>query len=176
MRKVEKINVEDYSFNPFNMIGKEWMLVMAEKEESDTATSANALTASWGGVGVLWNKNVSYIFIRDSRYTKEFIDQSKYYSLSFFDHKKYAEMLGYMGSVSGRDEDKIKKTGLTVAHYEGVPYFEEASTVMICRKLYRQPINEEGFLVDGIAQMCYADHDFHEMYVGEIQEILKITE
>ncbi|NLG03509.1 MAG: flavin reductase family protein [Clostridia bacterium] len=171
MKKIKKVDIEQYSFNPFQMIGKEWMLVMAKKEDK-----ANALTASWGGVGVLWNKNVSFIFIRDSRYTKEFIDQSDSYSLSVFDHAKYAQMLAYMGSVSGRDEDKIEKMGLHVAEYEGVPYFEEASTVLICRKLYHQPIKEDGFLVDGIVQKCYSDQDYHELYVGEIKEILELTE
>lgn len=29
--------------------------------------------------------------------------------MSFFEDKKYRKMLGYMGTVSGRDEDKIEK-------------------------------------------------------------------
>ncbi len=55
--------------NPFTKIGKEWMLITAGNKEK-----ANTMTASWGGLGVMWGKNVAYVFVRDSRYTKEFID------------------------------------------------------------------------------------------------------
>ena len=50
-------------FNPFTKIGKEWALVTAGNKEK-----ANTMTVSWGGVGVLWGKNVAFIFVRDSRY------------------------------------------------------------------------------------------------------------
>lgn len=41
------------------------------------------MTVSWGGVGVLWGKNVVFIFIRDSRYTKEFLDNGDLFSFVF---------------------------------------------------------------------------------------------
>lgn len=67
----------------------------------------NTMTAGWGGLGVMWGKNVAFVVVRDSRYTKEFIDSSDSFSLTFFentpDNKK---MLSYIGSTSGRDEDK----------------------------------------------------------------------
>jgi flavin reductase (DIM6/NTAB) family NADH-FMN oxidoreductase RutF len=66
--------------NPFTKIGKEWALVTA-----GTKAKSNLMTISWGGAGVLWGKNVVYIFIRDSRYTKEFVDMDEFFSISFFD-------------------------------------------------------------------------------------------
>ena len=39
------------------------------------------MTVSWGGTGVLWGKNVVFIFIRESRYTKDFIDNGEFFSL-----------------------------------------------------------------------------------------------
>ena len=63
--------------NPFTKIGKEWALVSAGNKNK-----CNTMTVSWGGVGVLWGKNVVYIFIRDSRYTKEFLDNGEFFSLS----------------------------------------------------------------------------------------------
>ena len=48
----------------FHLIGKEWMLIT-----SGTIDRFNTMTASWGGIGWLWNKPVAYIFVRPDRYT-----------------------------------------------------------------------------------------------------------
>ena len=104
----KEIKPEELQKNPFQMIGKEWLLVTAEKDGK-----ANTMTASWGGVGVMWGRNVAFIVIRPQRYTKEFIDASDKLSLSVLD-EEYRKTLSYLGSVSGRDEDKIGKSGLTI--------------------------------------------------------------
>ena len=156
-----------FDFSPFRLIGKDWMLITAEKDGK-----ANSMTASWGGLGVIWGKNVAYIFVRKSRYTKEFIDGSDTFSLSFFDHKENSKMLAYMGTASGRDEDKIEKADLTLAHYDGVPYFDEATTVIICKKLCCQPIEPNSFISKEIDEQFYSDKDYHDLYIGEITGIL----
>ena len=79
----EKIKPEELHENPFSLIGEDWMLVAASDGER-----VNAMTASWGGVGILWGKKVAFIFVRPQRYTKELIDKSDKLSLSFFDEKK----------------------------------------------------------------------------------------
>ncbi len=73
----KEIKPEELTKNPFHMIGKEWMLVTAEKDGK-----VNTMTASWGGVGIMWGKPVAYVFIRPQRYTKEFIDGTDTFSLS----------------------------------------------------------------------------------------------
>ena len=83
----------------------------------------NTMTASWGGMGVIWDEDVVCIFVRQTRYTKEFIDGSDYFSLGFFD-EEYRKKLAYLGKTSGRDEDKINKAELTVKHENDIPYFE----------------------------------------------------
>ena len=102
------------------------------------------MTASWGGLGVLWRKNVAFIFIRPQRFTKGFVDEAEKFSLTFFD-ESYRKQLSYLGTVSGKDENKIEKAELTVEHENGAPIFKEAETVIICRKLYAQPL-ENSFL------------------------------
>ena len=89
----QEIKPEELTKNPFQMIGKEWLLVAAEKEGK-----INAMTASWGGVGVMWGKNVAFLVIRPQRYTKEFIDVSETVSLSVLG-EAYRKTLGYFGSV-----------------------------------------------------------------------------
>jgi len=161
-----KISPEEIQKNPFQMIGKEWMLVTAEKEGK-----VNTMTASWGGVGVLWNRNVVYVFIRPQRYTKEFMDEAETFSLSVLP-QDYKKTLSYLGTVSGRDEDKIAKSGLRVAHEGGTPYFEEAETVLVCRKLFRQELAPESFIDQSLVGANYPNHDYHAMYVAEIQDVL----
>ena len=75
-----EITVENLKDNPFTLINKDWMLITA-----GNAQSHNTMTASWGGVGELWGKYVSTIYIRPQRYTLEFVEREDYYSLCFFD-------------------------------------------------------------------------------------------
>lgn len=164
----KEIKAQDLSINPFNAIGKEWMLISAEKDGK-----TNTLTASWGGLGVLWSKNVAFIFIRNSRYTKEFIDNADTFSITMFDHEKYASMLGYMGKISGRTEDKIAKQGLTILHDDKTPYFEQGKLVLICKKIHAQPVLPENFIDPKIDSTFYADKDYHVLYVGEISKVLE---
>ena len=60
MKAIEPSLIKD---NFIEIIGKEWMLVSAGDK-----TKFNTMTASWGGVGFLWNKPVVFVFIRPERY------------------------------------------------------------------------------------------------------------
>jgi len=166
MGRFKEIPVHDISGNPFKMISKDWMLVAAEKDGK-----VNAMTASWGGLGVIWNKNVAYIFIRPQRYTREFIDASETLSLSFYD-ESFRDQFTYFGSVSGRQEDKVAKAGLTLAEGEAAPCFEQAELVMICRKKYAQKFEPECFFDEEIEKSQYPNKDYHIMYIAEIEKVL----
>lgn len=130
----------------------------------------NAMTASWGGMGVLWNKNVVFVFLRPQRFTKTLVDKAEYFSLSFFGEEDRG-MLTYMGRVSGRDEDKIAAQGLNFELVNGAPVFEKAQTTLICRKLYRQTLDEKCFIDGTIAEKNYPAKDWHDVYVAEITDI-----
>ncbi len=152
--------------NPFTKFRKEWALVTAGSK-----AKCNTMTISWGGVGVLWNKNVVYVFVRDSRYTKEFMDQGDFFSLSFFE-EKYRPALNYCGANSGRGEDKFEEAGITPAFRHSIPYVDEANLVMLCRKMAAVPITEDTFNDKAITKDFYKDGDLHTMYVGEIIEAM----
>ena len=152
--------------NPVTKLSKEWALVTAGSK-----SKCNTMTVSWGGVGVLWGKNVVYIFIRDSRYTKEFIDNGDFFSISFLD-EGYRNALNYCGSHSGRNEDKFQKAGLTPAFRHSIPYPDEANFVILCKKMAAVPITEETFTDSSIMKKWYTDGDMHTMYVGEIIDLM----
>lgn len=161
-----EIEPEQFERSPFKLIGKDWMLIAAEKDGR-----ANAMTAAWGGMGFMWDKNVVFIVIRPQRFTKTLVDGSDTFSLTFFD-ASYKKMFGYMGTVSGRDEDKIAKSGLTLSYSGDTPYFEEAEAVLICRKLYAQTFRPECFTNREINGRVYPNSDHHTLYIAEVERIL----
>lgn len=156
-----KIDIAEQSFNPFDLIGKQWMLVSAGTEEK-----WNTMTASWGGVGVIWGKPSATCYIRHSRYTKEFVDNSAYFTLTFL-QDGYRDALALLGKKSGREMDKMRDSGLTPVFVEGQPTFEEASLVLVCRKRYHSELVPEEIEREALDKW-YADHDYHVMYIGEI--------
>ena len=165
MHAFQPFPIEELEFNPFEKIGKEWALVSAGSKKS-----ANAMTISWGGVGFLWGKNVVFIFIRDSRYTKELIDTYDLFSVSFL-NDRYREALNYCGSHSGRNEDKMANAGLTWNYKHSIPFVDEGNLVLLCEKLSATRITEESFLSPHIKDW-YADGNMHTMYVAEIIEVM----
>ncbi len=160
------ISVYDVKDNPFTLIGKDWMLITAAKKDG----TLNTMTASWGGLGILWGKPVAYIVVRPGRYTYEFLESADDFSLSFLD-EEYRSALNLCGSRSGRDTDKISAAGLTTVYEDGVPYFEEARMVMLAGKLYFQDINPNNFILPEIDKN-YPEKDYHRMYIGGIKKVL----
>ena len=162
----KKINPFDSSINPFQKIGKQKMLIVA-----GDGTKVNGMTASWGALGVIWGAPACFAFVRDSRYTKEFLDGSETFSLCFFGDG-YEDMYRYMGTVSGRDEDKTAHCNLTVAYEGDTPYYAEAETVIICRKqgAVRMPAETMSETVNG---KWYTSKDYHTMYTGIIEAYME---
>lgn len=165
MHAFQPFPIEQLEINPFEKIGKEWALVSAGSKQR-----ANTMTISWGGVGVLWGKNVAFIFIRDSRYTKEFIDSNDFISISFLG-SQYRDALNYCGSHSGKDEDKLANAGLNWNYKLSIPFIDEGNLILLCRKLSATKITKDSFIAPDIAKW-YADNDMHTMYVAEILEVL----
>lgn len=166
---MKEINYKDMKFNPFNLIGGEWMLVTAGNEQS----GCNTMTASWGHLGCLWGHNdpTAVIYLRPSRYTKEFVDKEEYFTLCVMD-KSFKKQMAYLGSMSGRDENKIEKAGLTPVYTNESVYFSEAKLVLICKKEYKVELQDSGFIYQDTIDECYPKGDFHTMYVGKIEKVL----
>ena len=152
--------------NAQKLIGRDWMLITASDGEG-----ANAMTASWGGLGVLWNKPVCICYIRPQRYTYGLVEKSDRLSIAFMS-EKYRDALKFCGSRSGAEGDKLRRAGLSWGELDGVPAIAEADTLLICRKLYFTDLSAEGF-VDKALLSNYKDGDFHRQYVLEIEKVYK---
>ena len=152
--------------NVFSLIGDRWMLITA-----GTPDHCNTMTASWGGIGVMWGKNVAVTVIRPQRYTKEFVESHDCFTLSFYP-EEYKKALSLCGSKSGREIDKAEETGLIPVFDQAAPYFEQASLVLVCKKLYAQPMDPAGFVDKALDSRWYPDKDYHKMFVGEVIKVL----
>lgn len=162
---LKKIDYTDITDNPFSLIGDDWMLIT-----SGTMESHNMMTASWGGLGILWHKPVSFIFVRPTRHTYNFTEENDVYTLNFLE-EKYRDVLKFCGSRSGRDVNKTAETGLTpVESGNGCVYFAESRLVIECRKIYHQDIDPARFLSPDIDKLY--NNDYHRMYVGEVIQCL----
>lgn len=169
---MKEIAVSQLRLDPIYSISKEWMLLTAGSED----TGYNTMTCSWGHIGSIWGTGggmaTAICYVRPQRYTKEFMDRETLYTLCFFDGK-YKDKLAYLGTHSGKEEDKVAKVGFTPVFGEGYTYFAEASLVLVCRKVYQAPMKEEYFVDRDILTLHYPDKDYHDMYIGQIVKILQ---
>lgn len=128
----------------------------------------NTMTIGWGGIGTMWSRPSVMVFVRPSRYTFEFMEKYKDFTLTTFP-KNYTPAIKLLGTKSGRDGDKITEAGLTPIASVKVesPGFAEAELIIECKKVYWQDMTPEHFLDQEIFKF-YTKQDFHRYYIGEI--------
>ena len=163
MNQYEMIQPSQIQGNPFALLGSHWALVTA-----GTQQDLNTMTVSWGALGVMWGQDVVQIVVRPQRYTKEFVDRTGRFSLSFYG-PEYRQALAHLGKVSGREEDKIKTVGFTPKMFGQAPAFEQAELVLDCQVLYTQTIDPAGFMPGtDCDEKWYPNKDYHIVYVARI--------
>lgn len=140
----------------------DWSLLTAGNAES-----ANCMTVSWGGVGVLWGKPAACVFVRPSRRTHALLAEGLPFSLSFFG-SDYRKNLTYCGKVSGKDENKMKNAGFTFVPAENGSLFPaEARKVLLCSPLFAGSF-DPGKIPAPLLPAFYPKGDFHSVFIGEI--------
>lgn len=168
--RYDKIEASDLPDNVIQLIGKEWMLVTAGNKGS-----YNTMTASWGGVGYIWERPSTFIFIRDTRYTYQFLQQEESFTLSFFD-EKYRNALRICGTRSGRDTNKIEEAGLTPLETpSGLMSFGEARMIIECKKMFVQELDyanlTEPYKTKVMEESYKNESSKHQMFISEITNI-----
>ena len=113
-----------------------------------TPYDAKGMTIGWGGLGELWQKPVCTVYVRQSRYTFQFMESHDYFTVSVLPESR-KDVLLLCGTKSGRDTDKISTCGLTVCYGAGdAPFFDEAELVLVCRKLYAQDMTATSLYIN----------------------------
>ena len=159
------MDLKKFNLAPLYKIDKEWALLTCGKKEK-----FNMMTISWGGLGTLWHKPIATIYVRPNRYTNEFIENNDYFTLSFYD-EEYKKDLGFLGSKSGRDIDKISYTNLTPEFIDNGITFKEANLTIVCKKIYFQDLDKKNIPKTEIDRF-YNNEPVHRMYTGEVIDII----
>lgn len=156
----------EFTTDILSVFDKKWALLTA-----GTEGSFNTMTISWGGLGTLWGKPVATVYVRTSRYTHDFMDSNDYFTVSFYP-EECKKALGVLGSKSGRDMDKMKESGLTPTTAGDSMSFKEAEVTLVCKKLFKQQLDVANMPED-VAKAMYEGQAPHDMYIGEIVDIIR---
>ena len=160
----KKFQVEEgFEDNGFQWFRDAELLCAGDKDRS------NSMTIGWGGIGTLWGRTALTVYVAEKRYTKEFMDKAEYFTVMVFD-VEHSKVLRYMGTKSGRDEDKAAALGLHTAYTaNGTPYYTEAEMVIECKIMYAAPFEPQYFKSD-VPERMYAHlpAGIHSMYIGEV--------
>jgi flavin reductase (DIM6/NTAB) family NADH-FMN oxidoreductase RutF len=161
----KQMTADELPENIIKMLNSDWMLITAGDNEK-----FNMMTASWGGLGVLYGKPVALCFINPLRYTYRLMEKGETYTLSFYT-EAYRSALEYCGYNSGKDTDKVKGSGLTpVTMPSGSKAFSEARLIIECKKLVGQSLNHDN-LYDEKVKSEWSGKQLHKMYIGEIVNV-----
>jgi flavin reductase (DIM6/NTAB) family NADH-FMN oxidoreductase RutF len=164
------ISVEEISDNVFKLVGKDITVITSGNE-----SNFNSMAASWGGVGILFNKPVAWCMLRANRYTLEIIKKEHTYTLSYFP-EEHKEQVLFFGSKSGRNTDKMKETILTsVQTPDGNTTYREARLVLECKMIELTTVHPDDFLnqenknfiMDGFNEA----KEYHKLIFGEITNV-----
>ncbi len=147
--------------DPFERFDKDWALVTA-----GTPDHFNSMTVSWGSMGTIWGKSIITVYIRPDRFTWGFLKENDTFTVSFYP-EACREALLKMGTLSGRDGDKVSAAGLTPKILDGSVTYEEAAETFVCRKIYMAPMKYED--VPDVAKKIYQNGiEPHYLIMGEV--------
>ena len=129
----------------------------------------NTMTIGWGTIGIEWGKPIFVASVRDSRYTMEMLGKNPEFTVNVPLGQVDQKILGYCGTKSGRDTDKIADLGLTLEPGDtvSVPGIQELPLTLECKVLYTQK-QENDKLPAPLVDRYYAGGDFHTAFYAEI--------
>jgi len=162
------ITIPELRLKSFSTFDDQWFLLTCGDFKS---RHFNSMTISWGSLGVVWNRPFVQVVVRPTRYTFEFMQQSADFTVCAFP-EQYRASLDMLGSTSGRDGDKVARSGLTPLAGSNVnsPIYAEANLVFECRKMYSDAFHPQQF-VDPAIDRLYRNNDYHVIYYGEVLSI-----
>ena len=145
--------------------------------------NVNPMTIGWGKIGIEWNRPVFIAYVRETRYTKQLLEESGEFTVNIPYGEVDPKILSYWGTKSGRDTDKFRDLGLTLVESDVVqaPGIAQLPLTLECKIIYKQQqdltkvppeildrfypaLDETGF------------RDYHIAYYGEIVNAYLIQE
>ncbi len=138
----------------------------------------NTMAIEWGTLGNLWARPVFVAYVRNSRFTREMLDRNPEFTINIPIGDYDRRIFKVCGGRSGRDTDKVKEAGLTLAEGRSisVPGIMELPMTLECRVIYRQD-QDVSLIPEDVRRRFYphnpsrdhdTDEDDHVTYIGEI--------
>ena len=177
----QAINAFDYAGHICESM-KKGILLTAKAGEK-----VNTMTIGWGTMGIEWGRPIFVAYVREGRYTRQMLDESGEFTVNIPYGEVDSKILGFCGTKSGRDTDKIAEMGLELVESDivGAPGFRQLPLTLECKVLCRHMQNIP-MLPEGILNRYYPkgvdgsdpgkNEDFHIAYYGEIVNAYLITE
>lgn len=167
-KRYDTVAPKDFDENFFELVGDDWTVITAGEE-------SNSMVASWGGTGIMFNKPVTWCFLRANRYTLEKIREAGTYTMCYFPADYKGDILKF-GTASGRNTDKMAQTKLTpITTPEGVPAYDEAKIIIECKLIAASTVSKDEFYTDEAKEFLQGGYDeakdWHKLVFGEITDI-----
>lgn len=159
---MREIPPTELSIRPFQLLDQEWAILVGGTEER-----SNPMTVSWGGMGTLWNRPVVTVYVRPNRYTYEFLEANREFTLNFLGPEG-REALDVCGTVSGRGANKWELSGLVPGKSSRIstPRVSTARLLFECRILAHLDFDPTRFVEPSLEKL-YPLSDYHRVYFGE---------
>ncbi len=169
----KNINIDDYSNQIMKTLKKGVLLT------TKSGDVVNTMTISWGALAIEWGKPMFIVFVRENRFTKKLLEENPEFTININLDGSYKSVLGFSGTKSGKDVNKIKELNLTLEDGDqvNVPAIKEFPLTLECKVIYKQKQditeitddNKSRFYPQNVESDFYgANKDFHTMYFGEI--------
>ncbi len=160
----------EFDENIFNLVSKDYSVITA-----GAVPEHNSMIASWGGYGIMFNKPVSWCFLRANRYTLEKMRESQTYTICYFP-EAYKSDIMIFGTKSGRDSNKMSEATVTpVSTPDGMPAYKEAKVIVECTLTSVTTVSKSDFYTEegrNFVQEGFDDaKDWHKLVFGEITHI-----
>ena len=135
----------------------------------------NSMAIEWGSLGVSWKMPIFTVYVKDQRYTYEFMQTTEIFTVSIINKKLFKKFAVY-GTKSGRDINKEEVAGTHIKFLDdGGITFDEAEEVFVCKMLAKAYIQEKdrsptlkAFYEK--AKQYWKNMDPHAIFIGEIIE------
>lgn len=160
---MREIGYRDMSKEALKQLERGAFLVTGQGE------AVNVMTIAWGNIGYMWKKPIFTVMVRPSRYTYDLIDKSDSFTVSIPINGDQQKALGYCGTMSGRDVNKVKDCHFTLKDGVNVsnPMILECTLHYECKIVAKQDLNEQDLSAEINAE-AYEGGNYHRLYYGEI--------
>ena len=142
----------------------------------------NTMTIGWGHVGIVWGRPVFVAYVRETRHTRQMLDACQEFTVNVPVGEYDSFILGFCGTKSGRDVNKIEAMNLHLEQSDvvAVPGIRELPLTLECKVIYKQKQDLSAIPEDVLERYYPADEsgfqDYHYVYYGQIVNSYLIME